>query len=110
MGEAGARLSGGQRQRIAIARALILKPSCLILDEATASLDHDSGRRILRSVLKEEQTVLYISHSMEEVRKADHVIVFEHGRLEACGTPDELWNKSQTYRTLCENQHLEAAQ
>lgn len=110
VGEAGARLSGGQRQRIAIARALILKPSCLILDEATASLDHDSGRRILRSVLKEEQTVLYISHSMEEVRKADHVIVLENGRLEACGTPDELWNRSRTYRTLCENQHLEAAQ
>lgn len=109
IGEAGVNLSGGQRQRIAIARALILKPSCLILDEATASLDHDSGRRILDHVLGESMTVLYISHDMEEVRRADHVVVLKDGRVEACGTPGELSGISASYRMLTGKQGQEVA-
>lgn len=102
--EMGTNLSGGQRQRIAIARALITKPRYLILDEATASLDYQTANQIMRLVQKRSETVIYISHDMEEVRRADHVIVMNGGRVEACGTLEEVGENSPTYRSFVEMQ------
>lgn len=108
VGTDGMSLSGGQRQRIALARALIVKPQYLILDESTASLDHETAQQVLSSVLEAEgQTVLFISHNMDEVQLADHVVVFHKGTVEAEGTPEEVLKVSPTYRTFCRAQKAE---
>lgn len=105
VGADGMSLSGGQRQRIALARALIVQPRYLILDESTASLDHKTAQEVFSSVLeKEGQTVIFISHNMDEVQQADHVIVFAGGTVEAEGTPEEVLATSPTYRTFCQVQ------
>lgn len=105
VGADGMSLSGGQRQRIALARALIVQPRYLILDESTASLDHETAQEVFSSVLeKEGQTVIFISHNMDEVQQADYVIVFAGGTVEAEGTPEEVLTTSPTYRTFCQVQ------
>ena len=109
VGAAGTRLSGGQRQRVAIARALLVEPAYLILDEATASLDHESGGEILENILHGDTipTVVYISHNMEEVRMAAYVIVMSNGSVEAAGTPEEVARASRTYRDYAAKQRVE---
>lgn len=105
VGTDGMSLSGGQRQRIALARALIVKPQYLILDESTASLDHETAQQVFSSVLGAEgQTVLFISHNMDEVQQADYVVAFHKGAVEAEGTPEEVLKTSPTYRTFCRAQ------
>ncbi len=100
LGEAGTRLSGGQRQRIAIARALIPDPEYLILDEAGASLDHDTYMDIYRKIQKKMQgkTIVFIAHDMREIAEADYLIVMNSGSVEACGTQEEVLKTSETYR------------
>ena len=93
-------LSGGQKQRIAIARALIAKPDYLILDEAGAKLDHDTYMKIYHGIRKkmEGNTIVFIAHDMREIAEADYLVVMHHGRLEACGTPEEVFAVSRTYQ------------
>jgi ATP-binding cassette subfamily C protein len=83
VGDRGVRLSGGERQRIALARALLRKPSLLVLDEATSNIDSDSENRILNAVheLHGSITILIISHRLSTVRDADMIYVLESGRL-----------------------------
>lgn len=100
LGEARNRLSGGQRQRIAIARTLTANPDYLILDEAGASLDHDTYMAIYHNIQKkmEGSTVVFIAHDMREIAQADYLVVMHHGRLEACGTHEEVLAVSRTYQ------------
>ncbi|MDQ2712795.1 MAG: ABC transporter ATP-binding protein/permease [Acidobacteriota bacterium] len=102
VGERGAKLSGGERQRIGIARAIARNPKILILDEATSHLDNESERLIQVAMerVTRGRTSFIIAHRLSTVRKADIVVVFNEGGIEAIGSHDELWNTSPTYRKL----------
>ena len=102
IGERGITLSGGQRQRIAIARALLVDPRVLILDDATASVDATTEARIrlaLREVMR-GRTTLIIAHRLSTISLADEIVVLEHGRMAARGTRDELRHTSPLYREI----------
>jgi ATP-binding cassette subfamily B protein len=105
IGERGITLSGGQRQRIAIARALVVDPRVLVLDDATASVDATTEARI-RLALREAmrgRTTLIIAHRLSTISLADEVVVLERGRIAARGTPDELRASSELYREIEEH-------
>jgi ATP-binding cassette subfamily C protein len=92
LGDRGVRLSGGERQRIALARALLMKPQLLILDEATSSLDTENERRIQESIekLHGNLTIVIIAHRLSTIRNADQIIVVDNGKIVETGTWDEL--------------------
>jgi ATP-binding cassette subfamily C protein len=92
LGDRGILLSGGERQRLALARALLRKPSLLILDEATSSLDSENEKRIQSAIEKlyGQMTILVISHRLSTIRGVDIIHVIEEGRLVESGTWDEL--------------------
>lgn len=92
VGERGVNLSGGQRQRIAIARAVLLNPRILILDEATSSLDSESETLIQQALerLMRGRTVFIIAHRLATVRRSDRILVVEHGTITESGTHTEL--------------------
>jgi ABC-type multidrug transport system fused ATPase/permease subunit len=106
VGERGVRLSGGQRQRIAIARALLVDPRILILDEATSSVDTRTDAMIQGSLdrLMEGRTTLVIAHRLATVQRAHQILVMEAGRIVARGTHRELLRTSPTYAQLYELQ------
>jgi len=92
-------LSGGQKQRVAIAGVLALRPSIIILDEATSMLDPRGREEVLETVriLKEEKllTVISITHDLEEAAKADRIIVMNKGEVFREGTPDEIFSMDE---------------
>lgn len=92
LGERGIRLSGGERQRIALARAVLMKPKILILDEATSSLDEANERYIRDSIhkLHGNVTIIIIAHRMTTVREADNIIILEKGEIIESGKRKEL--------------------
>jgi ATP-binding cassette subfamily C protein len=103
VGDRGARLSGGERQRLALARALLRKPSLLILDEATSNLDPENEQRILRAVdrLHGSMTIVIISHRLSVVQGADFIYVLEDGRLVESETFAKLITKEKgRFRSL----------
>ena len=93
------RLSGGQRQRIAIARALISRPTILVCDEVTSSLDADTEKTILGTLFKamKGKTVLVIAHRLSTIRHADEIVFFEHGKIMERGTHEELVHLNGRY-------------
>jgi ABC-type multidrug transport system fused ATPase/permease subunit len=92
IGERGITLSGGQRQRLAIARAILVDPRVLVLDDATASVDATTEARIrlgLREAMK-GRTTLIVAHRLSTISLADEIVVLDHGRVSARGTREEL--------------------
>jgi subfamily B ATP-binding cassette protein MsbA len=101
-GDRGLRFSGGQRQRLALARAILVAPDVLILDEATNALD-GMAERLVQDALDQQagrRTVIVVAHRLSSVERADHVILLDHGRVAATGSPDELWRGSPLFRAL----------
>ena len=111
LGERGVRLSGGQRQRIAIARAILRDPALLLLDEATSSLDAESERLVQEALerLMQDRTTLIIAHRLATVRKADHILVMDQGRIVASGRHAELVAEAGLYARLAALQFRDAA-
>jgi ATP-binding cassette, subfamily C, bacterial len=87
VGDRGARFSGGERQRLALARALLRRPSLLILDEPTSSLDEQNEQMVLEGIegLKGRVTMMLVTHRPERVRSVDQTVRMEHGRLQKAG-------------------------
>lgn len=109
VGDAGIKLSGGQRQRLAIARSIISKPSILILDEATSSIDV-SGERIVQAALERAskgRTTITIAHRLSTIRNADQIVVLQRGKVAEQGSHPALMAKSDgIYKGLVNMQQL----
>ncbi|GMK37165.1 putative multidrug export ATP-binding/permease protein YgaD [Paenibacillus sp. CCS19] len=102
IGERGVQLSGGQRQRLALARVILSKVSIVVLDEATSMLDHASEVQINAALeqLTGERTFIVIAHRFSSVRNADRILLMDNGRLVDEGKHEELWERSELYRML----------
>jgi len=108
VGERGMGLSGGQRQRIAIARALLLNPRILILDDSTSSVDAETEYQIQQALeqLMHGRTSFVIAQRVSTVRAADLILVFDAGRLVASGTHEQLLEESEIYAAIVHSQLL----
>jgi len=102
VGRHGMRLSGGQRQRMAIARMVVAKPKVVILDEATSALDSETEHKLhqaLAGFLKDRTTII-IAHRLSAVKQADHVYVFEEGKICEQGRHETLISQKGLYAKL----------
>jgi ATP-binding cassette subfamily B protein len=106
IGERGVTLSGGQKQRLAIARALLMDPRILILDDATASVDTATESQIQQAFVRlmQGRTTFVIAHRLSTVRRADLVLVLDNGRIAACGTHETLLASSALYAQIYQKQ------
>jgi subfamily B ATP-binding cassette protein MsbA len=106
VGDQGVLLSGGQRQRIAIARAILVDPAILMLDEAASALDAESEKLVQKAIdkLHGGRTILVVAHRLSTIMKADHIYVLEYGRIVESGTREELLAKGGRFRQLYDMQ------
>ena len=102
VGDQGSLLSGGQRQRIAIARAILVDPAILMLDEAASALDAESERLVQAAIegLKGTRTILIVAHRLSTIMRADRIFVLEKGRIVETGTLEELLSLNGRFKQL----------
>ena len=108
VGERGLRLSGGQKQRIAIARAILRQSPIIVLDEATASVDVQTEKKIQKAIknLSGKKTIIAIAHRLSTIREADLILVFHEGEIVERGTHEELLEKKGLYYKLHQAQNF----
>ena len=102
----GRNLSGGQKQRLTIARALVRKPSVLILDDSASALDFATDARLRKEIARrtDQMTVFIVSQRVSAVKNADQILVMDNGRVSGKGTHRDLLNSCHIYREICESQ------
>ena len=102
VGERGSTLSGGQRQRISIARALLIDPPILIIDDATSSVDTITEKYIQAQLenISQDKTTIIIAHRISSVQNADNIIVLNNGLIEQRGNHTELIQQEGIYKDL----------
>jgi len=102
IGDQGSLLSGGQRQRIAIARALLIDPGILMLDEAASALDAESERHVQKAIegLKGTRTLLIVAHRLSTIMRADRIFVLEAGRIVESGPSEKLLSQGGRFKEL----------
>ncbi len=110
LGERGLTISGGQRQRTALARAIIIKPKILILDDAFANVDTQTEDTILSRLteIMKDRTTILISHRISTVKDADHIVVLDEGSIVETGTHEQLLEQNGIYAGIYETQLLQA--
>lgn len=106
LGQRGVNLSGGQKQRISIARALLIRPSILILDDSTSAVDLGTESRIQKAIkeLMEETTSIFIAQRISSVLEADKILVLDDGKIVAEGNHQELISQSEVYQEIYRSQ------
>ena len=97
--DGGSTLSGGEKQRISIARAMLKNAPIVILDEATANVDPENEDRLLKAIeaLTRDKTIILIAHRLKTVRRADQILVIDHGRIVQQGTHEQLIEQPGIY-------------
>ena len=108
IGDRGNKLSGGERQRLTIARAVVMNPPILILDEATSSLDTESERPVQDAInnMMQNRTSIVIAHRLSTIRHADEIIVLQKGKIVERGTHDQLLSQNGFYKRLVDMQEV----
>lgn len=107
IGERGVTLSGGQKQRVSIARALIKKPSLLVLDDSLSAVDTNTEKSILDALDKIHATEVIIAHRISTIKSCDEIIFLEDGHIKERGTHEELVKLDGEYNKMYQNQLLE---
>jgi ATP-binding cassette subfamily B protein len=111
IGERGRALSGGERQRLSIARVLLKNPPILILDEATSALDSATETKLLQALdaVTKDRSTLVIAHRLATIRKADKILVMDHGTIVEAGSFDELYAQGGRFTQLVKEQFSDAS-